>query len=163
MFALQWALFSTDFSGNFQTPIQWAQAASLWGKGQSLGLEEFHFEPMASWDAFLKTRSDYEGETNNEYFQEKFFVLVSKHESFICGAEPNQKRLKKRMFELSDFKKIVFGQFWDCVHKIAHTSAHIVSLSSISTLPKCSGILRSQFGLNFRKSESQVSKGVVRC
>ena len=52
---------------------------SLWGKGQSLGLEEFYFELMASWDAFfitIKEESELrEDETSNENFQEKFLVL----------------------------------------------------------------------------------------
>ena len=31
-------------SGSFQTALQWAQAASFRGTGQSVGLEEFYFE-----------------------------------------------------------------------------------------------------------------------
>ena len=50
---------------------------------------------MASWDAFFLWIKQNEGETSNDYFQEKLFVLLGKHKSFICGAEPNQKRLKR--------------------------------------------------------------------
>ena len=43
-------------SESFETRLQWAQAISLWGKSQRLGLEELYFELMASWDAFFYKR-----------------------------------------------------------------------------------------------------------